>query len=481
MENTNLIELLKVLTNKELRKLSTFLTSPFHNKGKYRFEALFLFNFIKKFAPNYDNPRLTREILSKNVFQDNLQADIRIDKVMSELSKSIRFFLLTEYYFDLENTEISQLDFIKILMERKASAKAVNLASAVSEELKLKEYLSTENLLLSYRVSYLLYELEAQNNTWRKDLNIKETLRNLDLFYFSSRTNLINHSLLLNKMSKIDAGINLDNEHLLQAYINIKIEESPTIFLAQKTFELYSNTPTQEAFNDFFNILNQLKDTLNEIELKQYFTHLRNYCNHLIGLGRTDLWLIYHDIQKDNLEKGYYHHYANKMINCGSYINIVNAALNAQNFTWCLNFIETHQGRIFSDNETNDYYRLGKANYLFFQKKYDDALDFIPSASNNLDFHIMARRLELMVYYEMDANLLTYKIDAFKMYLSRGHKKLLSDDIHEMNSNFVNIVYQLNQSHPGDINRKTIILQRIEEKKQLVAKDWLIKKVGELR
>jgi hypothetical protein len=76
---------------------------------------------------------------------------------------------------------------------------------------------------------------------------------------------------------------------------------------------------------------------------------------------------------------------------------------------------------------------------------------------------------------------LTYKIDAFKMYLSRGNKKVLSDENYEMNSNFVNIVYQLNQSHPGDALRKSIILQRIDEKKQLIAKDWLIEKVRELR
>jgi hypothetical protein len=285
----------------------------------------------------------------------------------------------------------------------------------------------------------------------------------------------------MSRLTKIEAGMNLEKEKLLQEFIDLKSEESPTVYLAQKIFELYSNPPSQEAFNDFLKILNNHKNKINDTDIKQYYTYLRTYCNNLIVSGRSDLYPVLHEIHKDNLESGYYYHLKDRLINCGSFFNIVNTALKVNNFEWSLEFIESHKNRIVGDNENQDYYRLIKANFLFYQKKYDNALDFIPSASNNLDFHLLARRLEIMIYYETKSDLLTYKIDAFKMYLSRSNKKILSEDNYELNSNFVNTVYQLNQASPGDSQKKALILQKIDEKKQIIAKDWLVEKAQELK
>jgi hypothetical protein len=479
MENSSLIELLKVLTTKELKDFFNFLHSPYHNKGRYRNEVQILFDSLYKYAPNYDNSKLTKEFLSKNIFSDNIISDGRLEKVMVELSKSIKIFLLSEYYFRDENEPATQVDFTQILIERKLIRKATNLANSLTETLHQKKEVQTKDYLLSYRVSNLIYLLEAQKNTWRKDLNIKETLRHLDLYYFSSRTTLINHYLLLSIVAKVETGINIEKEQLLQELIGINIEESPTIFLSQKIFDLFSNTPNQDAFNLLLKTLNELRSNLNELEIKEYFNYLRTYCSVLLSSGHSDLWPVLHKIQKENLVNGSF--YSEDMLTSGSFILIINASLKSNDIDWCLNFIETHKNRIVGDNETQDYYRLGKANYLFHLKKYEDALDFIPPSSSNLDLHLVARRLELKVYYETDSDLLTYKIDAFKMYLSRASKKLLSEDGYEMNSNFVNILYQLMQSQPGDLRRGAVILQRIEEKKQLIAKDWLVEKAKELK
>jgi hypothetical protein len=479
MENSSLIEILKMLTTKELKDFLTFLASPYYAQGRYRKETQILFDCLCKYAPNYDNIQITKEDLSKILFGEAASSDGRVDKVMVELSKSIRMFLLAEHYFSESQEQAAQVDFVQILKDRKLTKKAANLANTVADTLLQKKSSNAKDFNLSYRVSYLMYELEAQKNTWRKDLNIKETLRHLDLYYFSSRLNLINHYLLISQLSKIEAGINLEKETQLQKLIGAQVEESPTVFLAQKIFELYSSLPNPLAFNSFLQQLNGLKSKIIEDDVKQYFAYLRTYCGILISSGHSDLWPILHTIQKDNLENGYF--YLANEISSGSFNFIVTAALKANNFDWCADFLETHKNRIIGDNETQDYYRLGKANFLFFQKKFEDALDFIPPASSNLDLHLMARRLELMVYYEMDSDLLTYKIDAFKMYLSRGNNKILSEDGYEMNNNFLKILIQLTQSKPSDKHRGATILERIEEKKQLIAKDWLVEKAKALK
>lgn len=215
-------------------------------------------------------------------------------------------------------------------------------------------------------------------------------------------------------------------------------------------------------------------------EAKIYFVYLRNYCSSLIqGGGPQELWSVLHRIQRDNLRKGYF--YYGVQIPPGALLSISNTAMRVNEFEWALGFIQAHQERIMGDNEQRDYYRFALANYYFHRQQYEQSLEYIPPASANLDYHLFARRVELKNYYKLDSELLPYKIDAFKMYLSRGRQKFLSEDYYEQNNNFVNLLFQLMQSRPGDPKRKEVLLRRIDEKKMVASREWLITQVKLLK
>jgi hypothetical protein len=184
-------------------------------------------------------------------------------------------------------------------------------------------------------------------------------------------------------------------------------------------------------------------------------------------------------LQKEHYERGYMHHYGGK-ISATAFLSLSNAALKLGEHDWAKDFILTHKGRVFDDNEHQDYHRLILANYFFHIGEFDKALDTLPQSFQDLDFHLFSRRLELKIYYELRSDLLPFKIDAFKMYLSRASQKVLSALIRDRNANFVNLLFQIYSTSRGDSTRAKRLLERITEKQTVTDREWLLDKAQAL-
>jgi hypothetical protein len=479
MRDSSLIELLRTFSAKESKEFLIFLRSDYLANGKYKAESVVLFGALSKFAPHFDDSKLEKEKVFDVVFPKEAYSEGKLEKVMVGLLKLLKLFLLTEKYFSETNDLNVQVDFASILFERQLHRKATNLIQNIETEIQKKTPFSVHDYSNLYRISGLAREMASEKNTWKKDLNIKETLRFLDLYFLSSRLPLLNHYLLLRTVSKVEIGLEMEKEMELIQLANVQLEESPTIYILQKIFELYLKSPDIEAAEIFYQLLKENEHKLDVSDLKDFWSYLRSYISLLINTNDANFLPFLHKIQTENLEAGYF--YTNNLIPPGRFFNLVLGAVRAKKNEWAFNFLESHKFLILGDNESNDYYRMAKAYLLFHVKKMEEALDFIPAASPNLDFHNLARRLELMIYYEQKADLLSYKIDAFKMYLSRSHHKTMSDENYETNNNFLNILIQLMQSKPSEVGRRAVILRRIEEKKRITVKEWLIEKANELR
>lgn len=170
-----------------------------------------------------------------------------------------------------------------------------------------------------------------------------------------------------------------------------------------------------------------------------------------------------HDLYKDNLDRGYLH-FEGK-ISRSKYMAVANNALLIEKYDWAFAFIEKYKNELQGENETKDIYRLNfSASYLFKVGRFSDCLDCIPDTSPYLIYLLQGKRLELKSLYELASDLLPYKLDAFKMYLSRTSQKLLSDAQRQINTDFANLLHQLIHSIPGDSKRSDILTKRIQEK-----------------
>ena len=92
----------------------------------------------------------------------------------------------------------------------------------------------------------------------------------------------------------------------------------------------------------------------------------------------------------------------------------------------------------------------------------------------------MVRRLELKILYELQSDLLLYKIDAFRKFIVRTATKTISANLRTMDLNFLNILMQISQAPLKDKARAALILKRIDQKALLADRPWLIEKAKEL-
>lgn len=481
MKESNLVELFKTLNTKELKEFSLFLNSPYFDRGKYRKEVKIMFEVLAKHASSgWETADLTKEKVYKKVFPSASFVEGRLEKVMVEYSKSLRNFLLVQRYLGEENQNNAQADFAGILQNRQLFQRAKQVAWLLLDELKKHEKKDMNSYDLLRKTSYICHEIEAYKNTWREDLNIGQTLRYLDFHYSSARLRLLNHYLLVADVAQVDAGVNIDKEIITNKYIKIFEEESPSIYIAQKIFE-FQIQPQQspDTLKFLVNLVHKHEGKLNIEEIQMFFALIRSFYAKFSRGGRNDLNSDFYQILRDNLSKGYF--YYNNQIPAGSFWNITHYALKEGDIEWAYQFIISHKNRIVGDNSSHDYYYFNLANYFFFIGEYQKSLDNIPDFFSNIIYYSLSRGLEILNYYELNSDLLYPKLDAFKMYLNRGRRTLLSEEVYEQNNNFVNLLYQIIKSKPGDTTRKDVLLKRIEEKKQLVHKDWLIAKVKELK
>ncbi len=84
-------------------------------------------------------------------------------------------------------------------------------------------------------------------------------------------------------------------------------------------------------------------------------------------------------------------------------------------------------------------------------------------------------------YYELKSDLLSFKLEAFKVFLSRTSPKLLSDAQRQNHIDFANLLSQIANSLPGDSKRSDLLLKRIQEKKQAAEWRWLLEKAKALK
>ena len=215
--------------------------------------------------------------------------------------------------------------------------------------------------------------------------------------------------------------------------------------------------------------------------LRDFYAYLRNFCVLTVWADyeQVEMEIVLHELHKDNLKRGIMH-YEGKL-NRSKYCIVSHTAMKVNDFSWAYEFIEKYKNEIRDENETKDLYRLNLANYLFRIGRFSDCLDNIPPTSPFVDYLLHGKRLELKALYELQSELLPYKLDAFKMFLSRTSQKLLSKGQRQIHLDFANLLHQLVYSLPGDPKRSQLLIKRVQEKKQSAEWRWLLEKAKALK
>jgi hypothetical protein len=473
MINTYLLEVIKSLSPTELKAAEEYLFFQKSMKKAVSEEVCQLFCVIVKSAPDFSEEHLKKEHIYEAVYGKQPFVAGKLEKLMAELNKSLRIHLLSEYYQDKTNEVQKQIDWAAWLRERgMADRSRQSIAKARSQvENEWPESLSKARYQLLIAEEEIKWE--SSYNQVKGDLNIPKAIFHLGHYYHVCRLEWINRYRIQQK------GAQLVDLELMEAHFDDFCKQSVQLSLLNRIhIFLQSDEPSPEEARNIFTQLTENSHRLSEDAVDDFFAYLRNICTLLINAGALEFIPVLFEIQKDNLERGFLT--VNGQIPHNAYLSVVQIAIRAQESAWAVQFTQNYRNKILGGDEADFFFRFNLAHCLFAQKDFNKALDTIPDAPSSIHYHHILRRLELKLYYELKSDLLLFKLDAFRKYIERTAVKTISNQLRTMDLNFLNILLQLAQSPPKDKARSARLVARIESKKLIADRGWLLEKAREL-
>lgn len=477
MFNTQLIDLLKSVPQEWLDEADLYLQSRFHNRGQRYHDICALFKLLKPYHPDFNQPELDRAVVYNHLFSGQEVIKGKLEKVISDTLGLLRSFLLHQYYNRVENSFQHAMDWAQVLRTLGKADKYEHFMEKAKQDLFTDTNFSNKYFLQKLQFEYELLSWQNMNNTTKGDINLANTFSALLNYYEVSRLELSNLLLLQQKVTTLTTTNDIESltsqTPLIPSDPNILLEISTLINQLLK-----NEQPTLDDFHYLMNLLHIHENKIDPLTLRDYYTHLRNICSLLINKGDSGMFPILHQLHRDNLNRGYLT--INNKLHILALSNINRAALFVGNVDWAIEFVETYKDRLFGDQNLNDHYLLNKALCLFARKEFDKALSLLPHTLNNFVNHMLARRLEIMCYYETRSEILLSKLDAFKVYVWRASNKLLSPAMQDANKSFVNLLYQLITTQPGDNAKLKRLLAKLENPKDIAEYSWLSAKITAL-
>ena len=479
MKKNFVIEVTEKLQAEEVEAFRLFLNSPYFNQGFNSQSLIDLFEILCQAIQGGVLATLEKQQIFESLFPDKPFVESRVDKLTTELKGLLQGFLITQSYLSPENEAQQLLDLTREIRVKNLEGRYFQSLEKLKKQSEAAVWESIDSHHFLHVTAIEEHEWSSTFNKSKGDLNVPAVIKHLDNYYFNIRTEMLNRLLLQHRQTILpESALDLLAENWIVPEEHFK--NSPLLSLVWEVhFLLRQETPNVEGFHQLLKAIQQHEKRINPETLAQFYTYLRNICIILINAGQIEFLSVLHEIQKDNLARGY--SYFQGKITPHLYLNITQVALNVHAIQWASDFVAQHQGKIIGENETQDFYRMNKAICLFAEKKYNEALETIPFGATYSVYHLMARLLELKIYYETKSELLEYKIDAFKMFISRAGQKVLSKSLHELFVNFINILRQLNLSQGiQNKSRSLLLIDRITKKKTIGERTWLLEKAKEL-
>lgn len=470
-------QLFGAFSEQDKHEFTLFLKSPFFVKGEAE-ELLRFSQLLLQGQKGGGGSIFEKEELHKHIFPTKPFSHARLERVHTRLIQLIEQFLVVQNYTNTSNSPQHMLDLATVFRTK-------NIPGLFEKQmLKLSKYVSgnllesTNYFFIKYKIAYEEYSWACLYNNTNYSLAASNLLEALSLFFYSEQMETLNRFSLQQKMavfSKTEAV--LESEKIL-AMSDFFEKKSILLKLKKMVWNLFFTIePKTQNFEKLFLHLKKNENKLSIETLADLYTFIRSYCSYLISLGYVALFDVLHEINKDNLSKGLF--YYNKKISGSAFFTIIRTAISTNNLEWAKEFVFTHRYMIRNEGEAEEVYKLALALILFEEKKFEEALSHIHFSFQFNVFFLLARRLELCIYFELQSKLLIYKMEAFRKYLERSKLKSVTSMEWEGNNNFINCLKQIVYTTRYSAKRANRILDRTLTHEIISERRWLREKALE--
>lgn len=475
MKSSKLLKVINTLSIIEQEELTLFLNSPYFHRDHRKEETIALWKYIQAGNDMRDIRYWRKENVYKVLYPKEQFIKGKVEKLMTKL-----FALLTDFIIQHKKRTSGKLNELLALG---AYYNSTDLSTLFQNNLqKLKQLISSSKIqdIPFFYHQFLIEKMETDymslHSNRKTDLNLLATHNSLDNYYLLTKLEYACQLLSIHIfISPVDLQNSLDLLDTILRNESRTYLEIPIINLYFHAYQLlrFFDKKEEGYYETYHQLLNKFEDHLAPNQLKALRTLIRNYSiSHYLKGSPGYLqkaFLIY----KEDLESGklYYNNY----LLPGTLNNLVSLGLRMKKFKWVYQLLQDHRQGIYGSDDAEVSYQFNMAHYFFHKKEYETALKFLNGTYSDQYYKISARRLDLMIFYEMKSVLVDDKINAFKIYIYRLPKRSISEKQKNANRNFVDLLRQIclpkTNKNKARIHK---ISTKIKSTDQLAEKLWLL-------
>ncbi len=470
ISNSRLTNILSAMTRSEWRSFRPFIVSGVAGPiGK----TVELYDYLSEAYPDFSGPIMDKKAVFSAIFSHNGYEDKKLRYALTDFYRQASSFL--KFKSLEEHRHEGDYLLSTTLVNRNAGKAYQALYQADDNSMFADAEGSAEIFFHKYRKEnvHLNYYSNREN---RNIINpIGEVLRNLDLFFVTKKLQL------LCEIINVRNVMSVHYDFVFQDSILALVEEGgfDTVPIVKIYYRIIM-TLTHPEVTTHFEILKELllahESEFKKDELRDMYQYLMNYCIKKINQGEIDFVLTLSEIYKTILE--------NKVIYSGTYLsqwdykNMVVIGIRAGNKEWVKQFIENYKNELAPDQRENAY-SYNMAYYSFSNSDYRNALTLLRQVEfTDVYYQLDMRAILLKCYFETDDQVAyLYHVAAYRIFLSRN--KQISDYQRTIYRNMIKYTTRLMRAS-GNIPKIQLLLNEVNEVKQIADLNWLKKKILEL-
>ncbi len=467
MKETKFLELVGSLSEKDFRRLGEFLRSPFFNKTQ---AVISLYSYLQKIYPYFEKIELAD--ISQKIF-GSPKKQPKVKSLISEFCK------LTEKFFIQvaleENDLYLECSLLKYYSENNLIKNFEALQKKISKSLP-KDFDKDESYYYNNGLIELAkFHFKLERNEEKLPDDIETVSNEIDLHFVITKLNMLHFLYYYKKSnSKSEADLNFSQEILQYIESNSKTlkKDHPNIYLKFLVLMTIWKPDEEQYYHELKSFVFLKLQNLSLGNAEYFISALMNYtlekCNEGHAKFQQERFEIYRLTEKNFIFKKL------PFVNHIDFQNAISASIGVNNIKFAENFFFEYKNKLIPEFK-KDTISLAKAQILFAQKKYDEALNII----NRIDylnsiFYLKSKILQSKIYYmQKEMNAQFYLIDSVKHYLKRNEDKISKNSYTLYWKYFLYLQRMINTS--SKTKSKLLELRYdLEHEQNIASKEWLL-------
>lgn len=478
MYKSNLLEIFKKFSIKELKEFGLYVRSPFFNKNQ---SIIKLYDYLKKQFPEFDKKKVEKETIHLKLFPGTKYNDGFMRTIMFNLGQLAEDFIA---YSNYKSDHYSVKRHLAVELNnrdlRKLFEKNIKEINAMLEKVDVKDgdyyynrfYMEYENL---YYLSKLHFD---KSEKFIYKTGVQNIFNHITYFYLIRILKFYLYILNTKNIYDVDYKTNIIEE-IINGFNPDLFEDVPLINIYYNLLMLYINEENESYFFKLIKLTDNL-DVIPYDEKVEVYINLENYCKRKMRQGKKYFANELFEIYKKELDCNCYKIMG--IIPHKLYKNIVDTALRLDEIDWAQKFIEEYKKELPVEHIENTYLYC-KGLIEFYLHNFEKALEIFAKVKYDEVYHKAEMKcIILAIYYELKLDeTLFASLDSFRHFLSND--KIIPEDRKLYYLNYHKSLKKLSNTKNGyTVNYEDIRKLRgnIEKDEHIYNRDWLLNKVHEL-